>query len=185
VTPQPLKPRVLIVDDHPANLAAFETVLEGDYTVRLVDSGYKALEATLKDEFAVILLDVRMPGMDGFETAEALRKRDKLRFTPIIFTSAFDKTMEQMTRGYVAGATDFLFSPVEADLLKLKVATYTQTYLRNESLRLQIQQLSHMINDLRLELAKRGLAENGLKARIRNLEQAMQQLEQQADVAPF
>jgi two-component system, sporulation sensor kinase E len=185
VTPQPAKPRVLIIDDHAENLAAFTTVLEGDYTVVVADSGPKGLEATLKEEFAVILLDVRMPGMDGYETAEAMRKRDKLRFTPIIFTSAFDKTMEQMTRGYVAGATDFLFSPVDADLLKLKVATYAQIYLRNEALRLQIHQLHVMLHDLRLDLAQRGLAENGLKTRIHALEEALRHLEQQAEAAPF
>ena len=185
MSPSNAKPRVLIVDDHHANLAAFRTVLEDDFAIHAVDSGERALELTLKMDFAVILLDVRMPGMSGFEAAELMRKRDKLRFTPIIFTSAFDQTLENMTRGYVAGATDFLFSPVEPDLLKLKVATYSQTYLRNETLRLQIEQLTAMLQDLRVELTKRGLAENGLKARIRELDEAVGRLRRQAEVAPY
>src|SRR5688572_11339348 len=170
MTPQPVKPRVLIVDDNSANRYAFQSVLEDDYTVYVAGSGRRALELAQVEEFAVILLDVRMPEMDGFEAAEHLRKIEKVRFTPIIFTSAYDKTMAQLTRGYVAGATDFLFSPVEADLLKLKVATYAQIFLRNEALRLQIHLLSVTLQTLQAELSKRGPVENGLNARIRELE---------------
>lgn len=179
MTSQPAKPRVLIVDDTPANRYAFQSVLEEDYTIFLSGSGRRALELARQEEFAVILLDVRMPEMDGFETAEALRKMDKVRFTPIIFTSAYDKTIGQLTRGYVAGATDFLFSPVDADLLKLKVATYTQIYLRSEALRIQIHQLNLTLQSLQAELAKRGPAENGLKTRIRELEEVIGELNRQ------
>src|SRR5262245_58482935 len=105
MTPQPDKPRVLIVDDTPANRYAFQSLLEEDYTVYIAGTGRRALELARIEEFAVILLDVRMPEMDGFETAERLRRLDKVRFTPILFTSAYDKTMGQLTRGYVAGAT--------------------------------------------------------------------------------
>src|SRR5262245_35215796 len=109
MTPQPSKPRVLVVDDNEANRAAFESVLERDYTVRLASTGERALQLALTEEFAVILLDVRMPGMDGFETAELLRKRESTRHTPIIFLSAYDQTILQAKRAYVAGATDFIF----------------------------------------------------------------------------
>jgi CheY-like chemotaxis protein len=179
MTPQPAKPRVLIVDDTPANRYAFQSVLEDDYTIYIAGSGRRALELAVHEEFAVILLDVRMPEMDGFETAEALRKLEKVGHTPIIFTSAYDKTMGQLTRGYVAGATDFLFSPVDADLLKLKVATYVQIYLRSEALRIQIHQLNVTLQSLQAELAKRGPAENGLKARIRELEEVIEELNRQ------
>ena len=179
MTPQPAKPRVLIVDDTAANRYAFQSVLDDDYTVYIAGSGRRALELARVEEFAVILLDVRMPEMDGFDTAEALRKIEKIRFTPIIFTSAYDKTLGQLTRGYVAGATDFLFSPVDADLLKLKVATYAQIYLRSEALRLQIHQLNITLQSLQAELAKRGPAENGLKTRIRELEDVIQELNRQ------
>ncbi|HLY74170.1 MAG TPA: response regulator, partial [Planctomycetota bacterium] len=141
MTPQPAKPRVLIVDDRPANRLAFETLLEPLYTVVAAEDGYAALRLTQQQEFAVILLDVRMPGMDGFETAERLRKQENVRYTPIVFMSAYDKTDLQAKKGYVAGATDYLFSPVDEDLLKLKVATYVQLYLKNEGLRLQIEEL--------------------------------------------
>ena len=137
------------------------------------------------EEFAVILLDVRMPEMDGFETAERLRELEKVHFTPIIFTSAFDKTMAQLTRGYVAGATDFLFSPVEADLLKLKVATYVQIYLRSEALRVQIHHLNLTLQSVQTELAKRDPAEHGLKARIRELEEVITELNRQTTGSLF
>jgi CheY-like chemotaxis protein len=185
MTPQPVKPRILIVDDTPANRHAFQAVLEDDFTVYVVGSGRRALELVEKEEFAVIVLDVRMPEMDGFETAEALRKIEKARFTPIVFTSAYDKTMAQLTRGYVAGATDFLFSPVDGDLLKLKVATYAQVYLRAEALRLQVHQLNVSLQSVQVELAKRGPAENGLKNRIKELEDVVRELNRQATGAPF
>lgn len=179
MTPQPVKPRILIVDDTPANRYAFQSVLEDDYTICLAPSGRRGLELARQEDFAVIVLDVRMPEMDGFETAEALRKLEKVRFTPIIFTSAYDKTMGQLTRGYVAGATDFLFSPVDGDLLKLKVATYAQIYLRSEALRLQIHQLNVTLQSVRTELAKREPAENGLKIRIQELEDVIEELTRQ------
>jgi CheY-like chemotaxis protein len=179
MTPQPTKPRVLIVDDTPANRYAFQSVLEEDYTIYLSSSGRRALELARQEEFAVILLDVRMPEMDGFETAELLRRMEKVRFTPILFTSAYDKTMGQLTRGYVAGATDYLFSPVDADLLKLKVATYAQIYLRSEALRLQIHQLNVTLQSLQAELAKRDPVENGLKVRIKELEDVIEELNRQ------
>ena len=179
MTPQPQKPRVLIVDDTAANRYAFQSVLDEDYTVYIAGTGRRALELARVEEFAVILLDVRMPELDGFETAEILRRMDKVRFTPIIFTSAYDKTMGQLTRGYVAGATDFLFSPVDADLLKLKVATYAQIYLRNEALRLQIHQLNVTLQSLQVELAKRDPVELGLKVRIQELEQVIEELNRQ------
>jgi len=179
MTPQPAKPRVLIVDDTPANRYAFQSVLEEHYTVYIAGSGRRALELTRLEEFAVILLDVRMPEMDGFETAEHLRRDERIRFTPIIFTSAYDKTIGQLTRGYVAGATDFLFSPVDADLLKLKVATYVQVYLRNEALRIQIHQLNLTLQSLQTEVARREPVEKGLMARIRELEDVISELNRQ------
>lgn len=153
MTPQPAKPRVLVVDDRPANRLAFENLLEPLYTVVLAESGHEALQKTLHQEFAVILLDVRMPGMDGFETAELLRRRESLRYTPIVFMSAYDKTDLQAKKGYVAGATDYLFSPVDEDLLMFKVATYAQLYLKNEGLRIQIHELQQTVQALQFELS--------------------------------
>src|SRR5436190_3186372 len=97
------RPRVLIVDDHEANRYAFEAVLEKDFDVLLADSGKQALDLCERQDFDVIVLDVRMPEMDGFDVAEGLRSRERTRVTPIVFTSAYDQTLAQMTRGYVSG----------------------------------------------------------------------------------
>ena len=152
MSPQPPKPRVLVVDDHPANRLAYETVLEAGYTVFLAESGRQALELTAKVEFAVILLDVRMPEMDGYETAIQLRRRDATRHTPIVFTSAIDQSLSHVNRGFVAGATDYIFSPVDPEFLKFKVATYTQMYLRHEALLLQIERLEKYLRSLQAEI---------------------------------
>ena len=168
MTPQPVKPRVLIVDDHPANRRAFETLLEPDYTVSVAATGYQALEWTLRDDYAVILLDVKMPGMDGFEVAELLRRRERTRYTPIVFISAFDQTVFQMKQGYIVGATDYIFSPVDAELLKFKVAAYVHMYLRNEALRIQVRDLELTVAALREETRARGAHDPGIQNRIRN-----------------
>lgn len=125
------RPRVLIVDDTPANLEAFSCVLDGEgYDVLKASSGQEALKLALQQEFAVVLLDVRMPGMDGIETATFLRA-GRGRFTPIIFVSAYENTPMEVERGYLAGAIDYLFSPVDPDLLKRKVSALVDFYLRN------------------------------------------------------
>ena len=170
MTPQPAKPRVLIVDDHPANRLAFETLLEENYTVNVAASGYQALELTLREEFAVILLDVKMPGMDGFEVAELLRKRERTSHTPIVFISAYDQTVLQMKKGYIVGATDFIFSPVDEELLKFKVATYAHIFLRNEALRFQIRDLEATVAALREDFRGRGSSDASILGRIKSLE---------------
>jgi CheY-like chemotaxis protein len=178
------KPRVLIVDDHPANRYAFETVLEKEFDVCLAASGRQALELCRREDFAVIVLDVRMPEMDGFDTAEALRRHDRTKVTPIVFTSAYEQTAAQMTRGYVSGATDFLFSPVDPDLLRLKVSTYAQIHLRHEALRHNVVQLNDEIRSLHAELARRGVAVTRVAARLNQIEQTAQQLTQRAFNGP-
>jgi len=175
-----VKPRVLIVDDHPANRYAFEMVLEKDFEVSLASSGKEALEVCRTKEFAVIVLDVRMPEMDGFDTAEALRQQELTRVTPIVFTSAYDQTLAQMTRGYVSGATDFLFSPVDPELLRLKVSTYAQIHVRHETLRRSVKQLNEEIRSLHAELARRGVAVTRVEARLNHLEDAARQLAERA-----
>jgi CheY-like chemotaxis protein len=121
----------MIVDDTPANLETFSCVLEGEgYDLVRANSGQEALRLALQREFSVILLDVRMPQMDGIETATFLRA-GRGRFTPIIFVSAFENTPFEVERGYLAGAIDYLFKPVDPDLLKRKVAALVDFYLRN------------------------------------------------------
>jgi CheY-like chemotaxis protein len=170
----------LIVDDKENNRTAFEAVLERDFTVTTADGGREAIELCRKEEFAVIVLDVRMPGMDGFETSVALRSLEATRSTPIIiFTSAYEQTMVQMSRGFVAGATDFLFSPVEPELLKLKVTTYARIYLRQEALRLEVRELKQALTELHAELDRRGdLAAAAVKDRLDQVERSASALDQ-------
>lgn len=184
VTPQPRKPRVLVIDDRAANRTAFEAILQNDYTLSLVGSGREALELAPKVEFAVILLDVRMPEMNGYETAEALRKVETTRYTPIIFMSAFDQDVVQVKRGYVAGATDFVFSPVDEELLKFKVATLAQLYLRNEAMRLQIAMLGNLVQSLQAEINRRGPTEQYLRSKIQQLEVAIEELQRHLTLTP-
>jgi len=182
--PQPPKPHVLIVDDHPANRRAFQSLLEAEYTVSVAQSGAQGLELALVTDFAAILLDVRMPGMDGFEVAELLRKRERTRYTPIIFMSAYDRTAFHARKGYLAGATDFIFSPVDEDLLKSKVAAYVKLYLRNEALWLQILQLQATVRSLQVEIG-RSFATQPLALKVRRLELQIEALKEQVDAVPL
>ncbi|MBA2347368.1 MAG: SpoIIE family protein phosphatase [Solirubrobacterales bacterium] len=118
-------PAVLLVDDHPENLLALEAVL-APLEVRLVraSSGEEALRAVLADEFAAILLDVQMPGMDGFETATLIRGRERSARTPIIFLTALSTDVEHVTRGYEAGAVDYVLKPFDATILRSKVGVF-------------------------------------------------------------
>src|ERR1017187_5649251 len=104
--------KILLVDHRPANLLALETILEdlGQELVKAT-SGKDALRQILNEDFAVILLDVKMPGMDGFETATLIRERERSRQTPILFITAH-KDDEHLFRGYYAGAVDFLYKPI-------------------------------------------------------------------------
>jgi CheY-like chemotaxis protein len=174
----------LIVDDRVANRTAFEAILREDYTLSVLASGVEAIALAANVEFAVILLDVRMPGMNGYETAEALRKLETTRYTPIVFMSAFDQDVVQVRRGYVAGATDFVFSPVDEELLKFKVATYAQLYLRNESMRIQIQMLGNLVQSLQVEINRRGPTEQFLRSKIQQLEIAIEELQRQMTLIP-
>jgi signal transduction histidine kinase len=118
---------ILVVDDNPRNLLAIDAAL-GDFKGSVVKakSGEDALRALLRQDYAVILLDVQMPGLDGFETARLIRSRDRCRHTPIIFVTAFDQKREEVLRGYQLGAVDFLFKPITPEILKAKVAAFVE-----------------------------------------------------------
>ena len=127
---------ILLVDDQEANLVALEAVLKdlGQDLVR-AKSGQEALRLVFDRDFAVILLDVRMPDMDGFETAELIRRRQKSRDTPIIFITAADASSDLIVRGYRQGAVDFISKPLLPEVLTAKVATFLELYKRTEKLR--------------------------------------------------
>jgi PAS domain S-box-containing protein len=120
--------RVLLVDDDERNLLAVATVLEDLGEVVLARSGEEALRHLLKDEFAVILLDVYMPGMDGYETAQIIRNRDQTKGIPIVFLSAVNKEAEHQLRGYSMGAVDYVFKPVDPIILRSKVAVFVELF---------------------------------------------------------
>ena len=112
--------RVLLVDDDERNLLAVATVLSDLGEVVLARSGEEALRHLLKGEFAVILLDVYMPGMDGYETAQIIRSRDQTKGIPIVFLSAVNKETEHLLRGYSMGAVDYVFKPVDPIVLRVE-----------------------------------------------------------------
>src|SRR5690242_18890286 len=124
--------RVLLVDDDERNLLAVATVLEDLGEVVLARSGEEALRHLLKGEFAVILLDVYMPGMDGYETAQIIRSRDQSKGIPIVFLSAVNKEAEHLLRGYSMGAVDYVFKPVDPIILRSKVSVFVELYEKSK-----------------------------------------------------
>jgi PAS domain S-box-containing protein len=122
------RPRVLVVDDDERNLLAIRTVLEDVGDIVVARSGEEALRHLLKGEFAVILLDVYMPGLDGYETAQMIRSREQTKRIPIVFLSAVNKETEHLIRGYSMGAVDYVFKPVDPIVLRSKVAVFVDLF---------------------------------------------------------
>jgi PAS domain S-box-containing protein len=130
--------KILLVDDDVRSLVAMETLLAGPgRQIIKADSGQEALRQALRHEFAVILLDVRMPRVDGFETAELIRQREQSRYVPIIFLSAVDKLDEDVFRGLASGAVDYLFKPVVPEVLQSKVSAFVELYRLRERVKRQ------------------------------------------------
>ena len=130
--------RILLVDDRPENLLALEAILSSlDQILVRATSGEEALKALLADDYAVILLDVQMPGMDGFETASHIKRRERTRDIPIIFLTAIDREPEHAFRGYSAGAVDYLAKPFDPWILRAKVAVFVELYLKSQQLQEQ------------------------------------------------
>ncbi|RST32237.1 hybrid sensor histidine kinase/response regulator [Sphingomonas ginkgonis] len=128
------RPRVLVVDDDERNLLAIETVLEEVGEVVVARSGEEALRHLLRGEFAVILLDVYMPGLDGYETAQIIRQREQTRGIPICFLSAVNKEAEHLMRGYAMGAVDYVFKPVDPVILRSKVAVFVDLFAKTKEI---------------------------------------------------
>ncbi len=126
---------ILLVDDRPENLLSLRAVLESlDQHLVEATSGEEALRLLLKQDFAVILLDVQMPGMDGFETATLIRSRERSRLTPIIFLTAFSSEDAQMIRGYEMGAVDYIFKPIVPAILRAKVSIFVELFQKTQEL---------------------------------------------------
>jgi CheY-like chemotaxis protein len=138
----PQKARILLVDDRAENLIALEAILSSlNQQLVPVRSGEAALKALLTEEFAVILLDVVMPGMDGFETAAHIKRRAKTHDVPIIFLTAAGAEPDHAFRGYAAGAVDYIAKPFDPWVLRAKVAVFVDLYVKNRQLREQAELL--------------------------------------------
>ncbi len=166
--------KILIVDDVPANLLVLEAVLESlGHTLVRARSGEEALKCLLQDDFALILLDVHMPGMDGFETAEMIRQRARSRYTPIIFLTAIDKTDTHVSRGYSVGGVDYLFKPIVPEILKAKVVAFVDLFLKTAMVFQQAEQLREFerqrhlaeLQEAQRQLEAEKLAQDSLAAR--------------------
>jgi two-component system sensor histidine kinase/response regulator len=139
---------ILIVDDDSTKRFALKTILAPlDEHVVEASSGADALRQLLREEFAVLLLDVRMPMMDGFETAQLIRQRPRSELTPIIFVTALDQAETDMGRGYDLGAVDFVFAPVVPAILRAKVAVFVELYRAQQELRRYRSQLEMLVEE--------------------------------------
>jgi signal transduction histidine kinase len=149
-----IRTKILLVDDVPANLVALEAILEplGQTLVR-ARSGEEALRHLLQDDFAVILMDVQMPGLDGLETVALIKARERCRHIPVIFITALSRELAFIVKGYQHGAVDYLLKPVDADILRTKVSVFVDLYKRGEMLKLQAMELSER-RRIEAEIAK-------------------------------
>ena len=169
---------ILLVDDRPENLLALEAILSSlDQTLVRATSGEEALKALLSDDFAVILLDVQMPGMDGFETASHIKRRERTRDIPIIFLTAINREPQHAFRGYSAGAVDYLAKPFDPWVLRAKVSVFVELYLKNRQLREQAEMLRSQLDDPSRDALRRDLAD-----RLRAVEDQVELLTLQAKV---
>lgn len=148
-----IKVNLLVVDDDPTKRFALRTILTPlDENIVEASSGADALRQLLRDEFAVILLDVRMPLMDGFETAQLIRQRPRSELTPIIFVTALDQAETDMGRGYNLGAVDFIFAPVVPAILRAKVMVFADLYRAQQELRRYRAQLESLVEQRTIAL---------------------------------
>ncbi|MBD1936083.1 ATP-binding protein [Microcoleus sp. FACHB-68] len=170
------KVNILLVDDHPKNLLALEAILEGlDQNLVKAQSGEEALRCLLHQDFAVILLDVQMPGIDGFETATLIRERQRTRLTPIIFLTAFSKSDSFVFQGYSLGAVDYLFKPIEPEILISKVSVFVDLFKKTAEVKRQAEEIYSLNTELEQRVLERTAqleAANRLKDLLLKSEQA-------------
>jgi signal transduction histidine kinase len=151
--PEKVRVNVLIVDDDTTKRFALRTILSPlDENVIEAASGADALRQLLRNEFAVVLLDVRMPIMDGFETAQLIRQRPRSELTPIIFVTALDQAETDMGRGYNLGAVDFVFAPVVPAIMRAKVSVFVELYRAQQELRRYRTQLEMLVEERTIAL---------------------------------
>jgi signal transduction histidine kinase len=187
-----MQPKILLVDDREDNLLSMESLFEKDnYRFIKANSGRQALKILLKEfDFALILMDVKMPGLNGFETAALIYERQKLKHIPIIFITANNYGEENVFKGYQMGAVDYIYKPVNPDLLRAKVAVFLDLYRKNHTLLAQEQKLIFINKNLENEVKERKISEEKIKtlnkellANIGRLESANKDLDRFAFMA--
>jgi CheY-like chemotaxis protein len=176
------KAKILLVDDRSENLLALEAILSAlDQSLVRASSGEDALRALLTDEFAVILLDVQMPGMDGFETAAHIKRRERTRDIPIIFLTAINHGPHHTFRGYAAGAVDYISKPFDPWVLRAKVSVFVDLYMKNCQLRDQAAMLRSQLEGAQGSSKEAGGVLAELSARLAAAEEQAEALTKQLE----
>ncbi|MDX1804453.1 MAG: response regulator [Alcanivorax sp.] len=140
-----MKQNILVVDDHRENLIALEAILDGEgRNLVMAQSGNEALGLALKHDFALVLLDVQMPEMDGFEVAELMRRNKKTRHIPIIFVTAISKEHKYVFKGYQCGAVDYLFKPIDQQILEAKINVFLELDRQRRKLQQAVVQMKRL-----------------------------------------
>jgi response regulator RpfG family c-di-GMP phosphodiesterase len=154
--------KILLVDDREDNLISMESILEpSGYDFVKANSGRDALKILLKDfDFALILMDVKMPNLNGFETASLIYEREKLKHIPMIFITANNYGEENIFKGYRTGAVDYIYKPINPELLRAKVSVFVDLYKKNHQLITQEQKLIAINKSLENEIKERIASEN-------------------------
>jgi len=172
------KSKLLVVDDREDNLLSIETILNKDgYIIKTANSGRAALKILLKEQdFTLILMDVQMPDLSGFETATLIYERDVLKHIPIIFITAQDYGEESVFKGYQMGGVDYIYKPINPDLLRAKVTVFAELYEKNNRLLAQEQKLILANQDLEKELKERLIFEEKINLLNQQLTENVTQL---------
>ena len=157
--------KILLVDDREDNLFSIETILEKDnYTIVKAKSGREALKVLLhQQDFSLILMDVQMPELNGFETAAIIYERDKLKNIPIIFITAFSYDEDYIFKGYKTGGVDYIYKPIKPELLRMKVSVFVELYRKNQQLLLHEKKLLAANKSLQREIDERKTSEEKIR----------------------
>jgi signal transduction histidine kinase len=174
-----MQPKILIVDDREDNLLSIETIFEPDgYKLVKANSGRQALKILLTEtDFALILMDVKMPNLNGFETASLIYEREKLKHIPIIFITANNFGDENIYKGYKSGAVDYIYKPINPDVLRAKVIVFIELYKKNRQLLAQEQRLVAINKSLEIEIKERKSNEEKIKSLNKQLLENIASLE--------
>src|SRR5688572_3630018 len=174
-----MQTKILLVDDLEDNLMSIEAILEPEgYTFVKANSGKNALKILLHEfDFALILMDVKMPNLNGFETAALIYERERLRHIPIIFITAHSYGDENVFKGYSSGAVDYIYKPINPGLLRAKVSVFVELYKKTAALIAQEQKLMAINKSLENEINERKMSEEKIKALNHQLLESIDRLE--------